>query len=504
MSRALARDNNALVSSAMSSIFGRKSARIVAALLAGGLLYFTVNLTPLWPVAWVAPVPLLLASFYATSRGETRLLCAIALLLGLSSNIPYYTTVAGRFGVVLIVLLQVVQWSLIVSYTRTVVRRSRHWLTVFAYPVIWAGVDTLISTFSPHGTFGSLAYTQMDALPVVQVAVLAGGPAVVFIISLFSSCVALALYRPMPRLTPAFAYGMPAMLIVAVIAGGAWRVLRSPEPSKTMPVGMAVVDAFLRPGTPPNEAAAVWQAYDAAVVTLSKQGAKVIVLPEKIDVKEADAARRSAALAELARRTGVYLVVGIGVTTDTGWMNRAWVFGPTGELLLEYDKQHLVPGLEREMAAGNADAVLEIDGHRFGITICKDVHFAGLGRSYGRREISVMLEPAYDFVRDAWMSSRIATMRGIESGYAVVHAGRESLLSASDALGRFIVERPSGPLPGVSVIAQVPLAAGAPTPYARFGDWFGWSCFVLVVVMRLWARSTATDPARTATARNRG
>ena len=98
-----------------------------------------------------------------------------------------------------------------------------------------------------------------------------------------------------------------------------------------------------------------------------------------------------------------------------------------------------------------------------------------------------MLEPAYDFVRDAWMSARIAAMRGIESGYAVVHAGRESLLSASDRNGRFIVESRSGPLPGVAVVARVPLATGAPTPYARFGDWFGWSCLVLAVVMRLWA-----------------
>ena len=486
----LARDEDAVTSSrAMSSILDRKSARIAAALLSGALLHFTVNLTPWWPAAWVAPVPLLLASFHASSRGETRWLCAIALLLGLSSNFVYYTILAGRLGAGVIVLLQVAQWSLIVSYTRTIVRRSGHWATVFAYPLVWAGVDTLISTLSPHGTFGSLAYTQMDALPVVQIAALAGAPAIVFVISLFASCVALACYRRTPRLKPAFAYGVPAMLLVAVIAGGAWRLASSP--TKTMPIGMAAVDEFLRPGTPPEKAAAVWQAYDATVAGLRAQGARVVVLPEKIDVKAADATGRSAGLAELARRTGVYLVVGIGVTTDTGWMNRAWLFGPGGELLTAYDKQHLVPGLESEMTAGHADAVHEIDGQRFGVAICKDMHFAGLGRSYGRRGISVMLEPAYDFVRDAWMSARIAGMRGIESGYAVVHAGRESFLSASDRYGRLIVESRSGPLPGVAVVAWVPLATGALTPYARLGDWFGWSCLVLAVVMRLWAGKQA-------------
>jgi apolipoprotein N-acyltransferase len=479
----------------MSSILDRKGARLVAALLSGGLLYFTVNLTPFWPAAWVAPVPLLLASFHATSRGERLLLCTVALLIGLSSNFVYDTILAGRLGAVAIVFLQVLQWTLIVGYTRTVVCRSRHWATVFAYPLIWAGVDTLISTFSPHGTFGSLAYTQMDALPVVQIAALAGAPAVVFVISLFASCVAIACYRPAPRLSPALAYGVPATLLVVAIGAGAWRLGTGPAPPTTVPVGMAAVDAFLRRGTPPERAAAVWQAYDAAVVALAAQGARVVVLPEKIDVKEADATGRSAALAQLARRAGVYLVVGIGVTTDTGWMNRAWYFSPTGEILGVYDKQHLVPGLESEMTPGKEDAVHEVDGHRYGIAICKDMHFASLGRSYGRRRISVMLEPAYDFVRDAWMSARIAAMRGIESGYAVVHAGRESVLSASDRYGRFIVERRSAPVAGASVIARVPVAPGAPTPYARLGDWFGWSCFILAVAMRLRIGTSAADSA---------
>ncbi len=96
----LARDEDAVTSNrAMSSILERKSARIAAALLSGALLHFTVNLTPWWPAAWVAPVPLLLASFHASSRGETRWLCAIALLLGLSSNFVYYTIFAASRSV---------------------------------------------------------------------------------------------------------------------------------------------------------------------------------------------------------------------------------------------------------------------------------------------------------------------------------------------------------------------------------------------------------------------
>jgi len=47
------------------------------------------------------------------------------------------------------------------------------------YPVLLAAIDTLVSFFSPHGTRGSFAYTQMDGLPVIQIASVLGMPAIV-------------------------------------------------------------------------------------------------------------------------------------------------------------------------------------------------------------------------------------------------------------------------------------------------------------------------------------
>jgi apolipoprotein N-acyltransferase len=467
----------------MDSIFDRRIIRIAAALLSGVLLYFTLSLTPCWPLAWIAPVPLLLASFHA-SRGETRLLCGIAALLGLTSNFGYYAMVSGWAGTIVLVLLQLLEWGFVVLFTRAIVLRSNHWLTVFAYPLIWTALDTLISTFSPHSTFGSLAYTQMDALSVIQIASIAGTPGIVFVITLFTSVLALALYRTSKRTRPVLAYGVPGLILVAVLAFGALRLTRSHGPTTTIPIGLIAIDDFLGPKIPREKAEAIWKGYDEAVTHLAAQGARIVVLPEKIDVKELSAAQRRDALAELARRNSIYLVVGIGLPTDAGWKNRAWLFGPTGELLAEYDKQHLVPGLEAEMAPGHEDVVREIDGHRFGIAICKDMHFASLGRSYGKKEAAVMLELAWDFYRDGWMSARIAALRGVENGYAVVHSARESLLSVSDRYGRFIAETRSNWFPGVSVITQVPIDSAAPTPYARFGDWFGWLCVGLAVITR--------------------
>jgi apolipoprotein N-acyltransferase len=466
----------------LSRLFGTRSKRFAAAMFSGALLFFTLGLHPCWLAAWIAPIPLLLATFHA-SRAEARLLALVASFLGLTSQFPYYVSVVGWPGVA-IVLLQLLQWSFVILFTRAIVRRSDRWFTVFAFPLICAGFDTAISTFSPHGTFGSLAYTQMDALPIVQIASLLGSAGIVFIIALFPSAAALALYRAEPRQQPLLAYGPPLLLLIGVLAFGSVRLTNSAPTPASLPVGLVAIDDYIGPKTSRDKADAVWRGYDDAIAALAQQGARVVVLPEKIDMNEPAADARRAALSETARGHGIYLLAGLGLTNSGGWRNRAWLFAPSGDLVAEYDKQHLVPGSESTMTAGHENVVREIDSHRVGVAICKDMHFASLGRSYGKEQIGAMLEPAWDFQRDAWMAARIAALRGVENGYAVVHSARESILSASDRYGRFIGETPSRELPGASLLVRLPIGPGTPTLYTRFGDWFGWLCVVGAVLLR--------------------
>ena len=58
-----------------------------------------------------------------------------------------------------------------------------------------AGIETLIAATSPHGSAGSLAYSQMDFLPAIQVAALGGAPAIVFVMCAFASAVALLIAK---------------------------------------------------------------------------------------------------------------------------------------------------------------------------------------------------------------------------------------------------------------------------------------------------------------------
>jgi apolipoprotein N-acyltransferase len=454
-----------------------------------------LGLTPWWPAAWLAPIPLLLAAFHAGGR-ETRLLSWLAAAIGLTSNFTYYLKTTGPVAAVVVTVLQLLLWGFLIGGTRAAVRTWSSWRVVLVFPVLLSALKTLISFFSPHGTWGSFAYTQMDATPVIQIASVLGGPAIVFMVGLFASAAALALYRGARIERPWLAYGLPLALVAAGVGYGEIRLQRAGT-APTVKVGVASIDDFIGADTPPERVEAIWRGYERLVIGLAGQGARVVVLPEKIAALEPDeAARRQAQLASLAKRAGVHLVAGVQLNRAHGKDNASWLFSPAGELLAEYRKQHMVPYLEGDLAPGNEEVVRTFDGARFGLAICRDLIFTSFGRRYGRLGVSAMLVPAWDFYRDAWMASEVATLRGVESGYAVVRAGRESYLNVSDRYGRTLARRRSADFPGSSLLADLPLAPPVPTLYARWGDVFGW----LTVVAAVWAvfvRPAVSKPAKT-------
>lgn len=464
--------------------------RIGCAAVAGLLFNLAFRLTPVWWAAWLAPIPILLAAFGASAR-EARWLTWSAAAIGASSNATYYLTTTGPIATVVILTLQVLAWGFFVLRTRAVVRTSRHWTVSLLFPVLLAGVDTLVSFFSPHGTWGSYAYSQMDALWVVQIASVAGTAGVAFTVGLFASTIAIALHRGRRVERPLLAYGLPVVLLLGSVGFGAVRLIQA-GPTPAVRVGIASIDDFIAEGATTGRADAIWRRYEDTAANLAHRGARIVVLPEKIEaLTPADAATRKQALAGLAQTTGTYLVVGVQINETDRKENVSWLMSPRGELLAQYRKQHMVPYLENDLTPGHEYIARTLVDSSYGLAICKDMTFADFGRAYGNMGVAAMLVPGWDFFyRDAWMASEIAAMRGVENGYSVVRAGRESYLQASDRYGRVVARRPSAAWPGSSLVADVPLGPASPTLYSRIGDAFGWIC-VAIAVFTLWSSSSS-------------
>lgn len=452
--------------------------QIAAALAAGLPLYWVLGPQPLGWLAWWAPLPVLWLVL-RSSRRDAAWMTFLAAMLGLSSNVAYFRLLMPLPAVLAVILLKALLWLLVVLATRRLVLRYRSGWTVLAYPVLWVAIDTLMAALLPDGNWGSLAYSQADNVAILQLAALAGVPGLLFLLCLLPSALALLLaggraYAP--------AAGATALLLVVAWTGGAWRVQGAPE-SGGPPAGLVAIDDFIGPATPPARAQAIWDEYARHVVQLAGQGARLVLLPEKIAVltpAQADAVGQR--FQALARSAGVWITVGIGVHDATGRRNLAWLFSPDGAAPVSYQKHHLAPP-ERDFLAASAYAVQPVAGQAMGLAICKDMHFAPLGQAYGAAGAQTMLVPAWDFQFDAWMGARMTVVRGVENGYAVLRAAREGVLTVSDAYGRVLAERASSSMPGSTLLAPLPAHPSVSTWAGWLGPLFGWLCVALGVIL---------------------
>jgi len=460
--------------------------RIVAAALSGVMISAAASLHPWWSIAWIAPIPLLAAAF-STSRGETRVLAASAALIGCASTTSYYLEVAGPLlALVLIPITRLLETIFVVSATRAAVVKWRHWLSIFVYPSLLAGIDMLVGEYSRNGSSGSLAYSQMNAIPVIQIATIAGTSGIVFIVSLFAAMVAVVWYRrgDLKGIRPG--YVLSAIIILAAIGSGWLRVALAPVES-SIPVGLAVIDTPVNPPASSPDAP-LWKSYGAAIAALAQHGAKLVVLPEKIaafDPDQADKMRQ--ALARLSAANRIFLLAGVTIVEPDHKENRAWLFTPEGTLHADYSKQHLVTGFEDAFVPGRKIAVRIIDGNLAGIAICKDMDFPHLGRNYAAQDVRMMMVPAWDFGRDDWQHSRMAILRGVEGDFSIARAARHGLLTVSDPYGRVLYQASSSAAPYGYLIAAAPLGPGIDTIYGHIGNAFGWIALVFGVLASLWA-----------------
>jgi apolipoprotein N-acyltransferase len=453
----------------------------LAGLASGGCFYLGTGLSPLWPLAWLAPLPVLIVAYAAAPRTAAGLAFTAWLLGGL--NLWTYLRPLGPLPVRIgFLAIPAAAFALSVLLSRALVRRGALWLGVFSFPAAWVSYEYLLSMVSPHGTGGSLAYSQADCLPLLQVASVTGIWGVLFVLLLLPPALAATWHsraRPESR-APLVA----AIAVAAVVLALGWARLKEPSALAPLPVGLAAADgAINRFDTDrADEALPVIDAYGRRVDTLASRGARVVVLPEKfVGVADPYAPVVLRRLGDIAKRSRVTLVAGLNRLGVPGNRNIAVAFSPESEILWTYDKMHMLPGFEDGYLSGNQTAILSGESTRWGVSICKDMDFPAHGRRYADAGIGLMLVPAWDFGRDAWLHARMAVVRGVEGGFAVARTAQQGLLTVSDDRGRVIAETRSDSSPETFLVAYVTPGQGR-TLYGRLGDWFAWLCMAIVLM----------------------
>ena len=458
----------------------------VAALVTSALLvYVGTGLHPRAWAIWIAAVPVL--AYAARARLWPALFVALGAwaLGGLNLWSVLSDVIRLPLPIRLLVVLQpAVLFAVAVWLWRRQIVRGAVWRAVFVMPCFWVVMEFLTTRSSPHGTFGSLAYTQMEFLPVVQLAAATGIYGVSFAIFLAAAALGV-LMAPTVAKPDKWRVGLVGVVVFgAVFALGALRLSSHRDGASVLMVGLAASgdEARLFP-TDSATAQKLLTEYADISANLARVGAELVVLPEKIawlGAPEALAARSRFRAVALENRVGI--VVGWARREGQKVWNEAVLFQADGSEL-SYEKRHMLPGFEDDCVVGEGYTTAANAGQRWGLAICKDMDFSEISRAYGARGAALLLVPAWDFSVDGWLHSRMAMMRGVEGGFTIARAAKQGLLTVSDQSGRVVAQTEVVGAGFSTLVAKVQPVSEA-TFYRRWGDWFAWFC-VLAAAMLL-------------------
>ncbi|HWK03538.1 MAG TPA: nitrilase-related carbon-nitrogen hydrolase [Puia sp.] len=485
----------------------KKLLALFGTLLSGICWYLSFDLSlHAWWALWLAPIPVLYLSMRVTGF-QAYGVAFLAVLIGRLSWFSFLHTVLPLPVVLLFTIIFPAIFGMIILAVRKIIASSPPVIAIFAYPVLWTAFEYLQFLYSRDGTNGSIAYTQCDLLPLVQLASLTGVLGITFVVSFVPSVVALALYSHRGG-KKSRNFILPALfLVLCVFIFGLIRLYsgrtqkggtagRAGESMHEVTVGLAAIsiNSYHKSvyDRRPETALYITNLYLQEVRALSDKGAQIILLPEKgIAVSDSTEAVIRGLFQDAARHFGVTIIVGVNSLSNDRLECQAWVISPDGRLLLNYRKVKLFEGEVADgFMPGKGPGFFPLKEALAGVAICKDLDFEKYMRLYRQQGASILYVPAWDFNRDGWFHSRIAMMRAVENGYSLVRNAQEGRLTISDDRGRVLAEANAEDGQRGFLTGRVGPSAG-PTLYSRWGDWFGLLNlfaavgFLLFLVMRV-------------------
>jgi apolipoprotein N-acyltransferase len=454
------------------------------------------------PAVWLAPV--FLVRFVRTAPGKWALpgfvlLHTLALEIALLGTVPLPLFAhIGLFTGLSLVL------GLVFLADRWIVDRFDSMLTTLTVPCGWAAYDFLTGRFSPNGTWGSIAYSLTEQLPVVQIASIGGWVLLTFLVAWIGTIV--------NRIWEARLAGREIrrdLIVAAVVLGsvlgfGIVRLSMS-EPGRTNRVALlAAEDTFqgehleevwlytrgLDLSAEQLDAArgqiADWQDrhFDMLEQALADGAAIAIWAEVNAAMTEAELPGWLERASRAARTHSSYVGLGLavfGAARGAPTQNRFALFGPDGRQVWDYYKSTRVPGDHQVLGDGMLPRA-DSDLGRLTGAICFDLDFPYLIRQAGAMDADMLIAPSNDWTEARWIHARMAVMRAVEQGFNLVRPTKDGISLVSDAFARVLARLDTDTGPSTVLLAEVP-SRGVTTLYSRTGDAVGWLSVVGFVVL---------------------
>jgi apolipoprotein N-acyltransferase len=420
------------------------------------------------------PIPVLTVALNLSGR-KAFSISFLAYLIGRISWFSYLITVATVIPAIIFTLLLPLIFGLIVTGTRWIVMKTKFRTGIFAFPVFFTAYEFLLILFSANGSAGSIAYSQANFLPVIQIASITGILGITFVVTLIPSIVSVGWYHHKEKNLFTMSIVLAICLTFLVCLYGIVRI-NGKNGIKSITAGLVVLDEshhYVTDHPVLKDELNTVAIYTDSITRLAQQGAKLAVLPERaFNVNAETESVLMQMLENAARINHIYIITGYTNFKNKPARNSALVIDTAGHIICEYNKVHLVTGFEKQFAPGVGTGLFTLDGLKTGTAICKDLDFPATLRKYGKVNTEIVFVPAWDFVQDDWLHSRMAILRGVENGFSEVRAARQGRLTISDCYGRVNSEVSSAHKKDVALLGEVTLLHKN-TVYSRLGEWFG-------------------------------
>ncbi len=451
--------------------------------------------------AWLAPVFLL--RFMRTQR--LRVGAIAGFLVVTAASAIAWRGLVPLPGAAYLVVATLIGLASFLPYVadRLLAHRLRGLPATLVLPAAAVTAEFASSLWSPYGTWGGAAYTQTRDLPLLQLVSVTGIWGISFLIMWFAAVVNAAWKSGFAW--PAYrtvALTFASVFALVHLAGGA-RLVGAPggdsvrvasftvTPKPPLDVGdllrrprdVAGLDSLRR------TLGAIQDSLLARGRREARAGARLVFWSEtNAVVLKADEVRFIERGAALAHEQDIYLGMALAsFTPGQGYYENVLVLlDPEGRVVERYHKARPVPG-DPERGADSELPVVETVFGRVAGAICFDADFPSLIRDAGRARADMLIVPSSDWKAIDPIHTRMALVRGVENGCAVVRQTNLGLSASADAYGRTLASADYFRTRPYVMISQVP-TSGTGTLYAFWGDLFAWLCLAGLLPLAALAR----------------
>lgn len=445
---------------------------------------------------WIAPLPILLFAMHTDYYLRAAIVALLGYFLGNAIAMGYLVNIMPsslvhyypRYYFLFAITVDAIFFASFVLITRFAVFRLNHWMTIFIFPCLWTTYEYIGSLVSDIATYNSIANTQVDWLSIIQIASLTGIWGITFLVTLIPASIAIAWHLRNINLQSFISLIVPASLLFAATSWGFWQI-KNENYIPSMIVGLANVPTSMQnlQSTDPKVVMDIVDNYIDAAQELADEGATIVLMPEKIVTAEPSYLPSIVQrFTTIAKQKSITIIVGLNEPIAS--QNVALVIGPDGKIKFEYAKQRLLQWSgEKNYKSGKKPCVFFEDTDKIGVSICHDMDFQTLGRTYSQEKVGVVFVPAMDFYADAWLHARVSILRGIEGGFSVVRNAQWGLMSISDPQGQ-VTQLRKASLKTPNILLGTVSPGHGTTIYSRLGNWLPWLCIAVLafIMFRAW------------------